>query len=215
MTIDDAIRFIEAVYGPLPSSRLVDDYVREARARLAMTLPADLVRYYELTAGAHDLHHAHNQLVSPQQLDFASDRLVIYEENQGVVAWGIHRDHLREPNPPVEQGQPLGDTWDFYPEFDSLAAFACAQASWQAVQGALPFSGVLEDFGGKLPSGEPALRTRGMKAWLVRDGVCVEAGDCYLGLATRSAEAFIEASKGLDLAIDDWDWATLQELDDA
>ena len=215
MTIDDALTFISAIYGPIAPSSIADSYTENARSRLSLALPPALLSYYAQTASSDALHRSHNRLVTPEALDTAGDHLVIYEENQGVVVWGIPLERISDANPPVDQGQNEDGTWVFYPEFDSLGAFAAAQAAWQAVQGALAFCGVREDYPSVIADilGEPALVTDSMKAWLVPGGVCVDAGDGYLALAARDQATFEATAKSLGVAPTAWDWSTLEELE--
>lgn len=221
MTIDDALRFLEAVFGPLGAEAAVPAVEMEAaEARLGFALPRALRTLYLRTGRAKSLHAAHNMLVPPEAIDLAGDHLVFYEENQAVVVWAIARARLSEADPPVDQGQCSDDGWTFYPEFGSVSEFACSQGAWQAVQGGLPFVGVLQqpaearriDAAGMTAAfGAPSLVTEGMQAWLVDGGVAVDAGDGYLGLATRNAADFESASARLGLELDDWDYATLRD----
>lgn len=213
MTVEAALRFIAAIYGPIPKSSAADAYADAARSRLGLELPASLLEYYAATAASDALHRSHNRLVKPEAIDTAAEHLVIYEENQGVVVWGIPLERIGDDNPPVEQGQREDDAWVFYPEFDSLGQFAAAQAAWQAVQGAVRYCGVREGYIGVVSEvlGDPELVTDSMMAWLVDGGVCIDAGGGYLGLATRDAAAFERTSQRLNMAIADWDWAELQE----
>lgn len=212
MTVAAALRFIEAIFGPIPASSLADIYVDEAQRRLGLTLPEGLRDYYA-TAGADALHRSHNRLVKPEDIDVVGEHLVIYEENQQVVVWGIPVSRLAEDNPPVEQGQREDGVWAFYPEFESLGQFAAAQAAWQAVQGALAYCGVREAYEGALDEilGTRGLVTESMSGWLVDGGVCIDAGDGYLGLATRDRGSFEAMTKRLGLDASTWDWSTLEE----
>jgi hypothetical protein len=224
MTIDRAIQFIEAIFGPLGSEAgvSVEDIVAAERA-LGVSLPHALRELYARTGSLKALHAVHNTIVPIERVGLAADHLVFYEENQGVVAWGIPRSRLSEADPPVDQGQPPNaarDAWTFCPEFTSVSEFVCAQAAWQAVQGGLPFVGVLQQ------AGEPArvdarsmatalgpesLRAESMRAWVVDGGVAVEAGDGYVGLATRDARQFLAASASLGIEMGAWDYATLRD----
>ncbi len=154
--------------------------------------------------------------VSSKRLASVAGGAIFYEENQGVVAWGIARSRLSEPDPPVDQGQPpRGDAgrWEFFPEFRSVSVFVSAQAAWQAVQGGLPFVGakhLLSRVGAIARAlGAPAFERAAMRAWLLEKGVVVET-DGHVSLATREAESFVDLSARLGMEIDEWDWATLQ-----
>jgi hypothetical protein len=224
VTIDRAIQFIEAIFGPLGGeARIpVEDIVAAERA-LGVPLPHALRELYARTGSLQALHAVHNTLVPIDQVGFAADHLIFYEENQGVVAWGIARSRLSDGDPPVDQGQPPNTEqgpWTFYPEFASVSEFACAQAAWQAVQGGLPFVGVLQqpEKAGRVDArsmaralGSEALITESMRAWLVDGGVAMGAGDGYIGLATREAQQFVDASALLGIEIGGWDYATIRD----
>jgi hypothetical protein len=227
--IGEALTFLEAIYGPFEAvHRIAPTALDAVEARIGASLPRALRTLYAKTGAARALHHAHNELVPPERIDFGGDHLVFYEENQAVVVWGIARSRLSEEDPPVEQGQVDRDTeaWSYFPEFESVSEFACAQGSWQAVQGGLPYVGVMEKFPGAHASGlralngapvlgavlgQPRLRTSGMWAWLVDGGVAIELPDAYVGLATRTAEQFSAACRTLDIALEQWDYATLRD----
>lgn len=221
MTIEEAIRFLEAVFGPFDAGAGVPPTeVEAAERRLGVALPRALRVLYGRTGRLKSLHAAHNTLVGLDQIDFAGDHLVFYEENQAVVVWAVARARLSEDDPPVDQGQLADDGWSFYDEFTSVSEFTCAQGAWQAVQGGLPFVGVLEqplDARRVDPTtmarafGTPFLVAQGMKAWVVDRGVAIDAGDGYLGLAARDAAAFESASARLGLALEAWDYATLRD----
>ncbi len=221
MTIDDSIRFLEAIFGPFGADGGVPvDEIEAAESRLGFALPRALRTLHGRTGRVKSLHAAHNRLVAIDEVDFASDHLVFYEENQDVVVWAIARSRLSEEDPPVDQGQLADDEWTFYSEFASVSEFACAQGAWQAVQGGLPFVGVVQqpadarrlDAAAMTKAfGAPSLLAEGMSAWLVEGGVAIDAGDGYVGLATRDAAAFESASALLGLELGAWDYATARD----
>jgi hypothetical protein len=223
MAIDDSIRFLETIYGEFtPNSGLPLRAIKVAEKRIGARLPTALTTLYRRTGAAAALHQSHNTLVDLDHLGFADDHLIFYEENQGVVAWGVARANCLLDDPPVVQGQVGEDGvgWTFHPEFRSLSEFACAQGAWNAVQGGLPFVGVWQQSGGgrRVDStaltdafGAAALATDGMRVWLVDGGVAVDAGDGYLGLATRDADQFKAASARVGIALESWDYATVRD----
>lgn len=214
-TMRDALTFLEAIYGPFDaSSGYSKSEVDAAEARCEARLPAALRELYLRTGRVEALHRSHNRLSPPIELGFAGDHLAFYEENQAVVVWAIAREHLGEPNPPVDQGQRTEpDTWTYYPEAASVSQFACAQGAWQAVKGGLPFVGGLDVTDGPLSVeeklGAPTFASETIRAWLVDGGVATEAEGGHVGLATRTEDAFVAASARLGLEVDDWDYATV------
>ena len=216
----ESLRFIQTIFGPLAADAgVATEDVAAAEERLGVRLPHGLRMLYERTGCLRSLHAAHNTLVALDELDFAGDHLIFYEENQGVVAWGIARPRLSEPNPPVDQGQPPradGGPWVFFPEFTSISEFLRCQAAWQAVQGGLPFVGVKEGFSDGVRAiteafGVPPLQSASMRAWPLKNGVIVETGDGYVGLGTQEADTFLTVTAKIGIAIDDWDYATLRD----
>src|SRR5205823_6649839 len=162
---------VESIFGPLGGDAGVPEVdILEAERRLGVLLPQTLRELYHRTGRVATFHAAHNRLVPLDEIDFSDDHLTFYEENQNVVVWGIARARLSEPDPPVDQGQPPradGERWDFYSEFRSVSEFIRAQAAWQAVQGGLPFGGVMLEFAqfGAVAAelGAPALELEGMR----------------------------------------------------
>lgn len=70
--------------------------------RLNIELPHTLRKYY-LTLGSHEaLNYAYNRLLRCEDVWVSQDGyLMFYEENQGVVSWGIKKEDLLHPDPPV------------------------------------------------------------------------------------------------------------------
>jgi hypothetical protein len=215
-----ALRFVEEVFGPLgeDAGAPLEDLVAAER-RLGLGLPNALRELYLRTGRAAALHASHNTLVPLDRIDFADEHLIFYEENQGVVLWGIDRSRLSEPDPPVVQGQPPRDDgarWEFHPEFASVSAFLRAMSAWQAVQGGLPFVGVKEPFlggDGALTEtfGAPSFVESGMRVWTFEGGVVVKTEAEAVSMGTRSAELFVRGSARVGMTVDDWDYATLQD----
>lgn len=227
MTFTDALQFLTTVYGAAFTPATDETRsatmaaIAAAEARLGITLPATLRSLYVETGHVEALHQRHNRLVPLAQIDVAGEYLVFYEENQGVVVWGVAAAALATgvsvDDLPVAQGyedaaMPSG--WAFHAEFASVAEFMCAQGAWQAVQGGLPFVGVMTktpDERGWESDAAPDFVSDGLRAWLVADGVAIEAGDTYVGLATHHADTFAAASARGGIDVDCWDYATVTD----
>lgn len=114
--------------------------IEAAEDRLGIELPAVLRRYYQ-TLGAHEgINRSHNTLFDPAQLQLTDDGyLAFYEENQGVVLWGIRPSDLAQDNPPVwgRYHRPNAPTWQ--PEADDLAAFLQIMAVYNGTLGGLKY----------------------------------------------------------------------------
>ncbi len=225
-SIEGALEWIARLYGPFTEAhRLEATALATAEAQLGVKLPRALREYYRVTGGHPTLNRSHNRLVEPSHIDFVvgtegEQALVFYEENQEVVVWGILRDDLSLEDPPVRQCRvDANGIWSFWPEAASVSELVCAQAAWNAVQGALPYVGVksAESDEGELARvraelGLPDFQSAGLDAWLLAGGVFVMADTTYAGIATHSRESF-------DALLDrfaevEWDYTTLEELDD-
>jgi hypothetical protein len=72
--------------------------------QLNIVLPAKLREYY-FTLGKHEaINNSYNRLLQPAQIELSDEYLIFYEENQGVVNWGIKKEDLLQPDPPVYGG---------------------------------------------------------------------------------------------------------------
>ncbi|GIM51359.1 SMI1/KNR4 family protein [Capnocytophaga cynodegmi] len=69
--------------------------------RLNISFPKTLREYYLEFGNTECINQSHNHLFSPENIHFIGDFLCFYEENQGVVSWGIHKNELHLDNPPV------------------------------------------------------------------------------------------------------------------
>jgi len=210
-----ATEWLSSIYGSLKG--VTAPSIARVEKKLGRPLPSALRTLYLKTGASRALHQAHNRLISPAQLKVVGSHLVFYEENQEVVMWGIHVDHLGEVDPKVEQGQPHDDGHiEWHSEFKSVSEFMCAQGAWQAVQGGLPWVGSLADGSEQLDAllrslGAQSLDTEGLRAWSVPGGIFVHAGKAYLGLATHTRSDFERASA--QLGINGWDFATAADED--
>lgn len=222
MAIEDSIRFLEAIYGTFRTDAAVPAAaIDDAERRLGIRLPRALRLLYERTGSSRSLHASHNTLVRIDSIEFGDDHLIFYEENQAVVVWAIARSELTKEDPPVDQGQHDEKSgWSFYAEFRSLSEFAAAQGAWQAVQGGLPFSGVLQQPENRRrvdataltrELGAPGVATDSMSAWLIDGGVVIDAGDGYVGLAARTELEFRAAGERMGIDLAQWDYATVRD----
>ena len=110
--------------------------------RLNIELPVTLRKYY-LTLGSHEaLNYAYNRLLRREKVWVSQDGyLMFYEENQGVVSWGIKKEDFLHPDPPVygnysnDEANP-----DWHLEFPSEACLLML-AVYNGVLGGLLFNG--------------------------------------------------------------------------
>ncbi|WP_440135416.1 hypothetical protein [Chitinophaga sancti] len=105
-------------------------------------LPEVLMTYYLSLGKQEAINYAHNRLLLPGEIDFSQDDyLVFYEENQGVVYWGIKKADLALPNPPV-YGNYSGDEMqpDWHQECATTDGFLLLMAVYNGVLGGLTFN---------------------------------------------------------------------------
>jgi len=107
-----------------------------------LPLPAVLKEYY-LSLGKHEaINYAHNRLLKPGEMGFSQDEyLMFFEENQGVVYWGIKKADLDLPNPPV-YGNYSGDEMnpDWHMECATTEGFLLLMAVYNGVLGGLEYN---------------------------------------------------------------------------
>mgnify|MGYP000922287211 CR=1 FL=1 len=110
--------------------------------RLNVQLPRELKSYY-LTLGKNEkVNYSHNRLLKPEkEIGFSKDRyLMIFEENQAVVSWGIKEEDLILDNPPVWGNSGTEDAPDWYLETDNLADFFLLMAVYNGTFGGLRYN---------------------------------------------------------------------------
>jgi hypothetical protein len=106
-------------------------------------LPEMLKEYYLSLGKQEAINYSYNRLLKPGgEIGFSQDDyLVFYEENQGVVFWGIKRADLHLSNPPV-YGNYSGDEMqpDWHLECAATDAFLLLMAVYNGVLGGLAFN---------------------------------------------------------------------------
>jgi hypothetical protein len=84
------------------SSGFSETEIAAVEQSLNIKLPAVLREYYLIIGKNEKVNDSHNKLLGPDTIYFTEDRyLVFYEENQGVVQWGIKESDLSIGNPSV------------------------------------------------------------------------------------------------------------------
>lgn len=94
-------------------------------------LPQVFVDYYKELGRIQNLNHTQDLLIIPERFQYYKndDYLIFYSENQKVCVWGIHKDDLSNPNPPVYMSY---DEKEWNPETETLTDFFTAMAFLQA-----------------------------------------------------------------------------------
>ena len=108
---------------------------------LGLRLPTLLREFYLVAGQREDINAVHNRLFSPENLEVDQQALVFYEENQGVVLWGIKADALSQADPQVFMAE-YASTLQWDREHDHLSEFLTSMLIWQAVNGGMPYSGI-------------------------------------------------------------------------
>ncbi|MFD1603743.1 hypothetical protein ACFSJW_10485 [Flavobacterium artemisiae] len=94
-------------------------------------LPEAFVDYYTQLGKIQSLNHTQDSLIVPERFQYFThnDYLIFYAENQRVCVWGIHKDDLSSPNPPVYISY---DEKEWNLETETLTDFFTAMAFLQA-----------------------------------------------------------------------------------
>ena len=74
-----------------------------AEERLSLRLPAALREWYGESAGNRRVWSEQDDLLPPEEVVLRDHHLAIMQECQAVVIWGIPRDNLDDPDPPIHQ----------------------------------------------------------------------------------------------------------------
>lgn len=232
MSIEAAIGILEEMYGAFTADDTVaDSELDDAPIRMWFEIPPALRALYRRTGRSRALHQSGNRLVPLAELNLRGDHLVFYEEAQGVCHWGIALSSLGLDDPPVDASErgPFGQTL-WVREFSSVSEFLLVQGAWQALEGGLPFVGLMIDDriagGAREPEravldarvretatreGTLIIDTPTTKVWRLYGAFLVAMSETHFGLAARDAELFAEASKQLGVALDDWDYESSRD----
>ncbi|AWK04160.1 hypothetical protein HYN56_07910 [Flavobacterium crocinum] len=94
-------------------------------------LPEVFIDYYTELGKIENLNNTQDSLNKPDQFQYFkhNDYLIFYCENQRVCVWGIHKDDLSHPNPPVYMSH---DEKEWKKETETLMDFFIAMAFLQA-----------------------------------------------------------------------------------
>lgn len=119
-----------------------ENEISELESRLKIVLPQKLKNYY-LTLGKNEsINHSYNRLLTlEKEIDFSDDRyLMIFEENQAVVSWGIKEEDLTLNNPPVWGNSGTKETPDWYLETKSTDDFFLLMSVYNGTFGGLKYN---------------------------------------------------------------------------
>ncbi|MGI4789407.1 MAG: hypothetical protein ACRYFS_11230 [Janthinobacterium lividum] len=138
----DYRRLVARLMPPLgPGDGVPEAEIEAAETRLGVKMPTLLREFYALAGKREDINGVHNRLVSLENLKVDQNKLVFYEENQGVVLWGVDIQNLENIDPSVFMAEYQATlVWDA--DHNHLSAFLKAMLFWQAVNGGMPYSGI-------------------------------------------------------------------------
>jgi hypothetical protein len=185
----------------------------DAEARLGLTLPSVLRKYYRL-AGRYDrFNRAHHRLRRPERWSVDGGKLVFLEENQCVVVWGVDASNSPDDDPPVYQGQDVrGQPTEWYRQHERCSAFLLVMLHLQAIWGGYEHLG-----GSDIP---PAALEKFLEGWTFagrinelraysREGgaACVIDGEGSMqlqvgGRTERDFEAMVDELEAIGVRLD-------------
>ena len=93
---------IRSLYRPWqPGDGYDEAILQAAEVRLGVRLPATLRTFYLAWGRREDLTQTCYYLLNPEVLPIRANTLIFWVEEQSVAYWGIPREALAEPDPPV------------------------------------------------------------------------------------------------------------------
>ncbi|SOD15112.1 hypothetical protein [Pedobacter xixiisoli] len=118
------------------------DEIAALEKSLGLALPVALKHYYLNLGKNESINTSHNQLLKPAtEVGFSEDRyLMIFEENQGVVSWGIKEEDLAQENPPVWGNYGTEEEPDWYVEASTTENFFLLMAVYNGTFGGLKYN---------------------------------------------------------------------------
>ncbi|MBE8726212.1 SMI1/KNR4 family protein [Flavobacterium hungaricum] len=138
------IQHIKRLYNLLENENFgfSEKEISELEKRLEITLPAKLREYYLVLGKEENINYSYNTLFKPEEITFSEDGfLLIYEENQGVVIWGIKKEDLILDNPPVYANYDTIEKSDWIIETQTIEGFLLMMAIYNGTFGGLPYNG--------------------------------------------------------------------------
>jgi cell wall assembly regulator SMI1 len=105
--------------------------IGRAEAVLGLQLPASVRDYFRVAGNLAELNKAHNRLYDLSDLIVEEGFLLLLEENQAVVHWGIKTGDLSDADPVVWQ-RVNSPSLQWYPEGMKFSEFMVRMFDWQA-----------------------------------------------------------------------------------
>ncbi|KKO89448.1 hypothetical protein AAW12_24225 [Sphingobacterium sp. Ag1] len=122
----------------------IESEILALEMRLQVKLPQELKNYYRAFGKNEKVNYSYNKLLKPEkESGFSMDGyLMIFEENQMVVSWGIKEDDLSLDNPPVWGNSGTEEDPEWYLETNSLADFFLLMAVYNGTLGGLKYNAI-------------------------------------------------------------------------
>lgn len=104
-------------------------------------LPTVLHEYYLVLGTEDSINRSHNRLLKPNEIYFSNDwYLIFFEENQGVVEWGIKQDDFLLGDPPVWGDYDITHKSDRIQETKTLSDFLLLMSIYNGTLGGLKYN---------------------------------------------------------------------------
>ncbi|SDI32228.1 hypothetical protein [Chryseobacterium jejuense] len=140
MNYHEKIRLLYQLSGE-ETSGFSETEVTTAEQSLNIKFPTVLRDYYLWIGKNETVNHSHNRLLNPDDIYFTEDRhLVFFEENQGVVQWGIKETDLFLENPSVWGDYDTVEESDWHQETKTLEDFFLFMSVYNGTLGGLLYN---------------------------------------------------------------------------
>jgi hypothetical protein len=110
--------------------------LQEAEARLGGALPEILRTFYRLAGKREDITAAHNRLFAPAELRMDDTVLLLCDDEQSFLHWGIDRSNGENPDPPVVAADDA-ERLLWKPFQERLSDYLVGLTVWQGVLGGM------------------------------------------------------------------------------
>lgn len=130
-----------------PADGIGIDEIERAEQSLGFRLPKVLREFYLLAGNHEKINDSHNRLLWVEYVESEDNKLIFYQENQGVCEWAIDLSDIEKDDPPVWIGQSVAeqDALEWHPDAPNLSYFLLMMLCWQSISGGLDFTGLADN----------------------------------------------------------------------
>ena len=205
----------------LTNSGISPGAITVAERRLGFLFPKALAEFYLLVGNHRSINFSYNELISIDCIEIEANKLVFFQENQGVCYWGIDLTDITTGDPPVWVGQSIEnqEELDWYLDSKSLSDFLIIMLCWQSVMGGLPVVGsmdnveksIIKDVADNFSLIEVEENNSGLQAYIGSGKiVCLAKGFNEISLCAGAIdnEKFLEIENTLQI---EWDYCSLDD----